>query len=128
MFLKKGVLKICIKFTRERPCRRVFSIKLQSNFIQITLRHGCSLVNLLRIFRTPFPKNTSGWLLLILVPVKGLTATWWEHLATWIQLMFITTVSWPWKVKIIVLIQKNYFKVTVSCTVFSFCKFSITHS
>ena len=26
--------------------------------------HGCSPVNLLYILRTPFPKNTSGWLLL----------------------------------------------------------------
>ena len=26
----------------------------------ITLRHGCFSVNLLHIFRTPFPKNTSG--------------------------------------------------------------------
>ena len=33
--------------------------------LQITLRHGCFPVNLLHIFRTPFPKNTSGWLLLI---------------------------------------------------------------
>ena len=31
---------------------------------QITLRYGCSPVNLLHIFRTPFTKNTSGWLLL----------------------------------------------------------------
>ena len=38
--------------------------KLHSNFIEIALRHGCSPVNLLHIFRTPFPKNTSGWLLL----------------------------------------------------------------
>ena len=37
---------------------------MQSNFIEITLRHGCSPVNLLHIFRTPFPKNTSGGLLL----------------------------------------------------------------
>ena len=29
-----------------------------------TLRHGCSPVNLLHIFRTPFPRNTCGWLLL----------------------------------------------------------------
>ena len=36
-----------------------------SNFIEITLRHGCSPVHLLYIFRTPFPKNTSGWLLLV---------------------------------------------------------------
>ena len=42
-------------------CRNVISIKLQSNFIEITL-HGCSPVNLLHIFRTPFTKNTSGWL------------------------------------------------------------------
>ena len=27
------------------------------------MRFACSPVNLLRIFRTPFPKNTSGWLL-----------------------------------------------------------------
>ena len=31
---------------------------LQSNFIEITLRHGFSPVNLLYIFRTPFSKNT----------------------------------------------------------------------
>ena len=37
---------------------------LQSNFIEITLPHGCSPVNLLHIFRTPFLKNTSGRLLL----------------------------------------------------------------
>ena len=30
-----------------------------------TLRHGCSPVNLLHIFRTLFPKNTSGGLLLL---------------------------------------------------------------
>ena len=36
----------------------------QSNFIEITLRHGCSPVNLLHVFRTPFSRNTSGWLLL----------------------------------------------------------------
>ena len=28
------------------------------------LRHRCSPVNLLLIFRTPFLKNTSGWLIL----------------------------------------------------------------
>ena len=36
----------------------------QKNFIEITLRHGCSAVNLLYIFRAPFRKNTSGGLLL----------------------------------------------------------------
>ena len=31
VFLAKGVLKICSKFTGEHPCRSVISIKLQSN-------------------------------------------------------------------------------------------------
>ena len=47
----KGVVKICSKFTG----------------FEITCRHGCSPVNLLHIFRTPFLKNTSGWLLLYIV-------------------------------------------------------------
>ena len=45
VFLEKGVLKIC------------------SKFIETALQHGCSPVHLLHIFRTPFTKNTSGWLL-----------------------------------------------------------------
>ena len=39
-------------------------VALLCNFIEITLRHGCSLVNFLHIFRTPFLKNTTGWLLM----------------------------------------------------------------
>ena len=38
--------------------------KVAFNFIEITLRHGCSPVNLLHIFRTPFPNKTCGSLLL----------------------------------------------------------------
>ena len=64
VFLGKGALKICSKFTGEHPCRSVNAIKLLCNFIEMTLRHGCFPVNLLHIFRTPFPKNTSGGLLL----------------------------------------------------------------
>ena len=45
VFLGKGVLKICIKFTEERPYWSAISIKL------------------LHIFRTHFPKNTSGGML-----------------------------------------------------------------
>ena len=63
-FLQKVVLKICSKFTGEQPCRSVISIKLQSNFIEITLRHVCYTVNLLHVFGTPFYKNTYGGLLL----------------------------------------------------------------
>ena len=36
------------------------SYALFRNFVEITLGHGCSPVNLQHIFRTPFPKNTSG--------------------------------------------------------------------
>ena len=43
---------------REKP-------DLLCNFIEITLQHWCSPVNLQYIFRTPFPKNTSGRLNLI---------------------------------------------------------------
>ena len=64
VFLGKGVLKIRSKFTGGHPCRSAISISLQSNFIEISLRHGYSPVNLLRVLRTPFPKNTSGRLLL----------------------------------------------------------------
>ena len=37
---KKDVLKICSKFTGGQPCRSTISIKLQSNFTEIALRHG----------------------------------------------------------------------------------------
>ena len=70
VFLEKGILKICSKFTGGHPCRSVISIKLQNSFIEIPLRHGCSPVNLLHIFRTPFLRNTSGWLLLYLSSTK----------------------------------------------------------
>ena len=43
---------------------RFLLFKPLSNFTEITLRHGCSLVNLLHIFRTPFFKNMSRRLLL----------------------------------------------------------------
>ena len=58
MFLGKGVLKICSKFIGEHLCWTAISIKLLCNFIEIALRHGCSSVNLLHIFRAPFLKNT----------------------------------------------------------------------
>ena len=39
-------------------------VALLCKFTEITLQHGCSPVNLLHIFRTPFPKNTCRGLLL----------------------------------------------------------------
>ena len=66
VFLGKGVLKICSKFTEEHPCRSAISKKLLCNFIEIAFRHSCSPVNLLHIFRTSFPKSTPEGLLLLL--------------------------------------------------------------
>ena len=64
VFLGKDVLKICNQFPGDHPCQSAISIKLLFNFIEITLQHVCSPVNLLHIFRTPFLKNKSRWLLL----------------------------------------------------------------
>ena len=50
VFLGKGVLKICSKFTGEHPCRSAILIKLLCNFIEITLRHRHFPVDLLHIF------------------------------------------------------------------------------
>ena len=64
VFLEKDVVKICSKFTGEHACQKAISMKLLCNVIEIALRHRCSPVYLLHIFKTPFPKNTSGRLLL----------------------------------------------------------------
>ena len=42
-------------------------VALQSSFVEITLWHGCSPVNLVHIFRTPFYKNTYEGLLLLFI-------------------------------------------------------------
>ena len=59
VFIGKGVLKYAANL-HEHPCWSVISIKLLWNFIEIALRHACSPVSLLHIFRIPFYKNTSG--------------------------------------------------------------------
>ena len=59
-------------------------VKVQSNFIEIALRHGCSPVNLLHIFGTPFPRNTSEWLSLALEGFLGtLALKALGHSVTW---------------------------------------------
>ena len=54
VFLEKGVLKICSKFTGEHPCRSAISTKLQSN-----CKFPAAYFQ-----NTFFSKNTSGRLLL----------------------------------------------------------------
>ena len=64
--LGKTIREICSQFTGEHHCRSVIS--------EIALRHGCSPLSLLHIFRTPFPKNTSGRLLLKLAVLARLSS------------------------------------------------------
>ena len=56
----RGVLRKRCSENMQQIYRRTFR-----NFNEIALRHWCSPVNLLHIFRTAFSKNTSVWLLLI---------------------------------------------------------------
>ena len=54
----RGVLKKMCSEKMQQIYRRTPMPKC--NFIEIALWHGCSPVNLLHSFRTPFPRNTSG--------------------------------------------------------------------
>ena len=55
---QRGVLKKRFPENMQQMYRRISMPK--SDFIEITLRHGFSLVNLLHQFRAPFRKNTQG--------------------------------------------------------------------
>ena len=81
VFLEKCVLKICSIFTGEHPCRSAISSML-CTFIEITLPHGCSPVNLQHIFRIPFPKDIPGWLLLK-IKIKVFVFLWRLHFRTY---------------------------------------------
>ena len=64
----KGVLEKRCSENMQQIYRRTPMPKCNFNKVakQLAHRHGCSPVNLLHIFRTPFPGNISGWLLLLL--------------------------------------------------------------
>ena len=53
-FLQKRVLKLWSKFRGEHQLRRVISIKLLCNFIEITLRHTCKFA---AHFQNTLPKE-----------------------------------------------------------------------
>ena len=76
--LKKRVLEICSKFKGEHQCRNVISIKLLYNFIKIALRQECSPANLKHFFEIPFPKNTSGWLILAIRLISTLSCLFYN--------------------------------------------------
>ena len=60
--------KVALLLYRNRTSTWVFSCK-SAVYSEIARWHGCSLVYLLHIFRTPLPGNTSGWLLLPFVNI-----------------------------------------------------------
>ena len=72
--LQKQPTRVVLMKTRSENMQQIYrrtltpkcdfsKVALQSNFVEITVRHGFSPVNLLHIFRIPFTRNTSGWLL-----------------------------------------------------------------
>ena len=54
------------QYCKTRYLQVIESNKLLCSVIEIVLRHGCSPVNWLHIFRTPFLKKTTGRLVLYL--------------------------------------------------------------
>ena len=63
VFLLGSVLGICGGFAVSLLCRSLISIQLLCNFVGVTLQRGCSLVNLLRIFRASLSGSTYGGML-----------------------------------------------------------------
>ena len=83
-FLTKVVLKMCSKFTEEHACQ---------SCMEIALRHGCFPVNLFHIFRAPFSKKSSRWLLLNMeLCATILTFFWCSNViglqCSWIKRLF----------------------------------------
>ena len=62
--LRKRCFEKMQLINRRTPIPKCDFNKVASNFIIYILQNGCSPVNLLHMFRVPFPKKTSGGLLL----------------------------------------------------------------
>ena len=60
----RGALRKRCAENMQQIYRRTLMPRCDFNFIKVAVRQGCCSANLLHIFRTPFPKNTSGGLLL----------------------------------------------------------------
>ena len=95
VFLTKGALK------------RSPMPKGDFNKVEITLWHGWSPVNLLHIFRTPFPNNISGWLLLKQKPSnRNRKGKWFQNkfrtYSSQRQQILISARSYKSRVKIVI--------------------------
>ena len=76
--------KYAANLQEKHPYRSAISIKLLCNFIKITLRHGCSPLNLLHIFRTQ----------LFRTPLVGCFCTFMYWIKLKLQWRFCSTQCW----------------------------------
>ena len=116
LFLGKGVLKICSKFTGEHPCHS--AILIMQLYWNRTSAWVLSCKFAAYIFTAPFPKNTSGGLLLLLHSNKyvhifvtcfliclslvcGYSSNlyiYWCPIIVWIRFLFVCSVFIAWQV------------------------------
>ena len=92
VFLGKGVLKICSKFTGEHPCRSLISIKLQSNWAWVFLLKSCCIFSEHLFLGTPLEgcfRNKSHLITLVLVRNAHLLQhpSFGNFIPTWIFLV-----------------------------------------
>ena len=96
VFLEKGCLKICSKFTGEHPCRIVISIELLCYFIQVALRHGCSHRNFCIFSEHIFLKtHIEGYFcsyedLRSIIYNRFIMQLWYQHLAAIVEITQIS--------------------------------------
>ena len=125
VFLGKGVLKICSKFTGEDPHPIAISIKLQRNFIEIILRHGYFPVNLLQIFREPFYRNTYGGLLLEIISFAEDLELWKN--GKWSATFSTCTLGINWKKYLFIFYVIVYLSLHEKCLNKEFFLIRISH-
>ena len=83
LFCEKRVLRNFSKFTGKHLCQSLFLIKLQvwglrpATLFKKRPWHRCFPVNFMKLLRTPFLQNTSGWLLLAVLKYQH---EWWKNL------------------------------------------------
>ena len=107
MFLRKGVLEICSKFTGEHTCQSAISIKLLCNFIEITLWHGCSPVYCSIFSEHLFLRTPLDWTAACVVTFR--TNEFWFQI-------YFSQVSTQGESKI-----SKYFSPTSKCLLITLC-------
>ena len=101
-----GFLPITVLKYQKQPSRGVLRQRCYENIQQIywsaevSLMHGHSSVNLLHIFRTPFPKNTSArlllWLFWEIFFLKKKSEIWAKYRQWHYGFKFLEGIWLPW--------------------------------